>query len=681
MIDAVTCLAASHNPGLVLLAGLMCVLGAFSTIQLHARGLISAGVSRFGWQLLGAVTLGATVWCTHFIAILAYEPGVGVSFDPVLTIVSLLVPILGALPGLAVAGARGADGPIILPAVGGGIVGGAIAAMHFTGMVAYRAEGIATWWTPGIVLATLSAMLLGAVAFALAAQRGDGKPSLRAVAVFVLAVLSLHFTGMAALTITPLPLSEGRMGHDTFVAMAIAIAIAGLLVLASGLFAHLIDDRARQESVERLTQMALTDLLTGLPNRAAAGEAMHAAIDAARRHGTRLAVIAIDLDRFKDVNDTHGHAAGDEAMRVLARRFAVAAGEHATLARIGGDEFCAVLPFSTRGELDRAITRLEDAAREPVPWQEIALGLGARFGIACFPEDGTTVDQLASNSDLALYRAKAQPLVTHCFFDASMDAAARERRALASALREALGQNALTLHYQMQASVRDGEITGYEALLRWTHPEIGPVSPAVFIPIAEETGLIPQLGAWVLRRACSEAAAWNHPWRVAVNISPLQLADPNLPAMIRNALAESGLAPERLEIELTETAIVEDQERALAILRAIKALGVGVALDDFGTGYSSLKTLRSFPFDKIKLDRFFVSEIESSAEAKAVVRSVVALGKSLDIAVLAEGVERPAQLAILVQEGCDEAQGFLLGRPSPHVAEPPRDGASASRAA
>jgi EAL domain-containing protein (putative c-di-GMP-specific phosphodiesterase class I) len=204
------------------------------------------------------------------------------------------------------------------------------------------------------------------------------------------------------------------------------------------------------------------------------------------------------------------------------------------------------------------------------------------------------------------------------------------------------------------------------------------IPPCVFIPLAEEMGLIPALGAWVLRRACTEAAAWPHPWRVAVNVSPLQLADASLPGLVAEVLAETGLAAERLEIELTETAIVEDQERALSTLRAIKALGVRVALDDFGTGYSSLKTLRSFPFDKIKLDRFFMAEIESSAEAMAVIRSVLALGKSLAIPVLAEGVERPEQLAILRAEGCDEAQGFLLGRPSPSVSSGPEPEAAAS---
>jgi diguanylate cyclase (GGDEF)-like protein len=460
--------------------------------------------------------------------------------------------------------------------------------------------------------------------------------------------------------------------------MALAIALAGLIVMTAGGFAFVLDRRSQKETMRRLAHLAMTDQVTGLPNRAAFKERLARGLERAGAVGARAAVIAIDLDRFKEVNDTHGHGAGDAALREIGQRLAAAVGANACLARVGGDEFAALLPFRTRSGLDTVLARLEAAAAAPVPLDdgaggEIALTLGASFGIACFPEDGSDAEQLTNNADLALYRAKAQPFAAHCFYDPSMDAAAREKRSLAAALREALASGAgLMLHYQLQASVAKAEITGYEALLRWQHPARGMIPPAVFIPLAEEMGLIPALGAWVLRRACSEAAAWPHPWRVAVNISPLQLADASLPGLVAEVLAESGLAPDRLEIELTETAIVEDQERALAILRAIKALGVGVALDDFGTGYSSLKTLRSFPFDKIKLDRFFMAEIETSAEAKAVVRSVLALGKSLSIPVLAEGVERPEQLAILMEEGCDEAQGFLLGRPSPDVSAGPR---------
>src|SRR5262249_46624569 len=251
------------------------------------------------------------------------------------------------------------------------------------------------------------------------------------------------------------------------------------------------------------------------------------------------------------------------------------------------------------------------------------------------------------------------------FYDATLDEAVRERRELANDLRRAIDEQQLDLHYQVQASVKTREVTGYEALLRWRHPVRGDIPPGVFIPVAEESGLMLPLGEWVLRRACQDAATWPNQSRVSVNVSPLQLAHADLPGLFRQVLRETGLPARRLEIELTETAFVTDRARALTILQEIKALGIGVALDDFGTGYSSLETLRAFPFDKIKLDRFFISGLADSPQAIAIVRAVLALGKSLAIPVLAEGIETDEQLEVLRREGCDEAQGFLLGRPAP----------------
>jgi EAL domain-containing protein (putative c-di-GMP-specific phosphodiesterase class I) len=264
-----------------------------------------------------------------------------------------------------------------------------------------------------------------------------------------------------------------------------------------------------------------------------------------------------------------------------------------------------------------------------------------------------------------MYRAKSAGSPAPCHYAPELDESIRERRELANDLRLAIDRNELEMHYQLQASVVTREITGYEALLRWTHPTRGPIPPAMFIPIAEENGLILALGEWVLRRACRDAAGWDHQSRVAVNVSPLQLAHVDLPKLFHEIMLETGLPPRRLEVELTESAIMADRERALHVLRQIKAMGVGVALDDFGTGYSSLETLRAFPFDKIKLDRFFVSELEGSPQATAIIRAVLALGRSLSIPILAEGIETQDQLEVLIREGCDEVQGFLLGYPGP----------------
>jgi predicted signal transduction protein with EAL and GGDEF domain len=299
-----------------------------------------------------------------------------------------------------------------------------------------------------------------------------------------------------------------------------------------------------------------------------------------------------------------------------------------------------------------------------VQYQDVMVATSGSIGVAIYPQDGKEHSKLLSNADLALYRAKAEFETRVCYYESEMDEHARQRRAMANDLWQALENDAFTLVYQVQKSVSTGEVTGYEVLLRWVRPGFGPVSPAEFIPVAEECGAINAIGAWVLKTACMEAASWPEPHKIAVNVSGMQLAQVELVDLVKMVLFQSGLAPERLELEVTETAIITDKKRALSILRQIRDLGVSIAIDDFGTGYSSLATLRSFPFDKIKLDRSFMSEVEHSEQSKAIVRAILALGRSLSVPVLAEGVETLEQLNVLRMEGCNEAQGFLLGRPA-----------------
>jgi predicted signal transduction protein with EAL and GGDEF domain len=340
-------------------------------------------------------------------------------------------------------------------------------------------------------------------------------------------------------------------------------------------------------------------------------------------------------------------------------------GAQGMVARVGGDEFVAMLRFAARGELINLVERLQRALEEPLELGSFNARVGASIGVAVYPDDAIEADGLTNNADLAMYRAKSAGSTAPCFYDAALDEVIRERRELANDLRAAIEAGDLHVHYQVQTSLTTGAATGYEALVRWTHPIRGSVSPAEFIPLAEEHGLILALGDWVLRRACADAAGWEHKSKVAVNVSPMQLNHPELPRRFHEILLETGLPPRQLEIELTETAIISNRDQSLHVLRQIKALGVGVALDDFGTGYSSLETLRAFPFDKIKLDRLFVHELDSSPQAVAIVRAVLALGRSLDIPILAEGIETESQFQVLQREGWDEAQGFLLGRPAP----------------
>jgi diguanylate cyclase (GGDEF)-like protein/PAS domain S-box-containing protein len=432
-----------------------------------------------------------------------------------------------------------------------------------------------------------------------------------------------------------------------------------------GFVTTLEDVTESRRAAARIEHMALHDALTGLPNRAGFAQSLDDALARAGTIGGQLAVIGIDLDRFKEINDNHGHAAGDLVLRQLGYAFGGLLHDGETIGRIGGDEFSACKPFTDPDDLAEFVRRLEQALETPITLGEQRILPGGSIGVAVYPADGTSREDLVNNADLAMYRAKGTLGQTTCFYQPGMDQTARARRFMASELREAAGRDELRLVYQVQRSLADHTITGYEALLRWHHPVLGWVSPADFIPVAEECGAILPVGDWVLRTACRQAAEWPQPWRVAINLSPVQLMHVDLPALVAQALLESGLAAHRLELEVTESAVIGDKLRALHVLRRIKALGVTIAIDDFGTGYSSLDTLNSFPFDKIKIDRSFLMDSSASDRARAIIRAVLALGRSLDVPVLAEGLESAEQLSLLRAEGCDQAQGYFFGRPVP----------------
>ncbi|PDT09644.1 diguanylate cyclase [Rhizobium sp. J15] len=422
-----------------------------------------------------------------------------------------------------------------------------------------------------------------------------------------------------------------------------------------------ITDRLKSE--EQVAFLAKHDGLTGLPNRLQFGDNVSEEMMIAERVSGHVAVIGIDLDKFKEVNDQHGHATGDKVLVELAARLDAARQEGEFIARFGGDEFAASKRFDDLSALHDFIARLEGALAGTVAIDGFEIKTGASLGVAIYPSDAASVDGLLANADLAMYRAKQSLLQRVCFYEADMDEMARRRRALANDLWASIDRKELHLHYQVQKSVRTGEITGYEVLLRWRHPERGNIPPMDFIGLAEECGAILPIGEWVLREACREAASWNNGYKIAVNLSPIQLGHADMAAVVAGVLLETGLNPRRLEIEITESSIIVDKEKALRTMREIKALGVSIAIDDFGTGYSSLETLRSFPFDKIKLDKSFMAEVETSPQSKAIVRAILALGRSLEVPVLAEGVETQAQLDTLLEEQCDEAQGYLLGKP------------------
>ncbi len=425
------------------------------------------------------------------------------------------------------------------------------------------------------------------------------------------------------------------------------------------------DVTERKRSDERIAHLAHYDALTDLPNRVLFREQLEQSLKWVHR-GACLAVLYLDLDQFKTVNDTLGHSVGDELLKAVAARLRACLRDTDIVARLGGDEF-AIIQTAIAGPIDviDLVNRIHEEIREPYEAGGHQLIADASIGIAMAPDDGTDSDQLLKNADLAMYGAKADGRGTYRFFEPNMDARVKARRALEFDLREAIMCGGFELYYQPLVNLRDNKVSGCEALLRWRHREHGMILPAEFIPLAEETGLITQLGEWVLRTACAEAATWPDDIKVAVNVSPVQFKSGSLVQMVINALATSRLPAPRLELEITEAVLIRDDEAALVVLHQLRELGVRIVMDDFGTGYSSLSYLQRFPFDKIKIDRSFIKNIAEADGSHSIVQAVVTIATARNITTTAEGVETEQQLELVRTLGCTEMQGYLFSRPRP----------------
>lgn len=428
----------------------------------------------------------------------------------------------------------------------------------------------------------------------------------------------------------------------------------------------IMDVTEKRRAETRIAYMAQHDALTGLPNRTLFHERLDAALPRLHGHDEKLAVLYLDLDHFKTVNDTLGHPVGDLLLNAVADRLRMCLRDSDIVARFGGDEF-AVLQMGLAGpdEASALADRLVKLMSEPYDIEGQRIVIGASAGIALAPNDGESSDLLLKNADMALYRAKEDGRRIFRFFEPGMDARLRARRAMELDLRNALAAGEFELYYQPLVTLETGAISGFEALLRWRKSTGGMVSPAEFIPLAEEIGLIVPIGEWVLRQACAEAATWPGDLKVAVNLSAVQFKNGNVTQLVFAALANAGLPAARLELEVTESILLEESKTNLATLHKLRALGVSISMDDFGTGYSGMSYLRAFSFDKIKIDRSFVSELGESSDCMAIVRAITKLGSSLGIRTTAEGVETTRQLELVRKEGCTEMQGYLLSRPMP----------------
>jgi diguanylate cyclase (GGDEF)-like protein/PAS domain S-box-containing protein len=919
MYRVLSCLTVEHDWRLLSIAGVLCFLASLAAIHLFYRAQAATGRARALWIGIAGVAAGCGIWATHFIAMLAYEPGVAVAYDMGLTVLSLLAAIVVTSLGLGLAASGSAQWRA---PVGGAIVGGGVACMHYLGMSALQLPGRVGWSLDLVAASIVLGIVLGALALTAAKRREGMAATLTAALCFALAILSHHFTAMGAVEITPDParvidaltLAPATLalviGSVTAVMLAISLAGSvvderfhaqsmrletalnnmhhGLMmfdaasklvlvnqhylemyrlsrdalkpgctlreilhlrkangtfkgdpdqyiakcvdesglfrgdpdiatfvrkgvenklveipdgrtisitnrsmagngwvsshtditestraakelhrtktfldtvienvpativvkdakdqryvlinrageklfglpreqmigkssydffskedadfitardteVLASGrqvfaentpvqtpdgskrvltttrvairdangepqyLLGVLEDVTERRLAEQRIAHLAHHDPLTDLPNRAAFTECLEETLARVSEVKDGVAVLCMNLDRFKATNDLFGHSVGDALLKQFAYRLQKAA-EGAFLARVGGDEFTVISAGGPQPASAEALAeRVLEAMCQEFEIEGHQLRIGLSIGVAIFPTDGMDATALIANADAALSRAKSEGRGMVRFFEADMDKRLRERRALQHDLEGAVARGELMLHYQPQATI-DGTIVGFEALARWRHPTRGMVPPGVFIPLAEESGLIVPIGEWILREVCNEAASWPRPLQIAVNLSPVQFRHGGLPNLVHTVLLETGLKPGRLELEITEGVLIDDFSRAVSILHRLKALGVRIAMDDFGTGYSSLSYLQSFPFDKIKIDQGFISNLNSSPQAVAIVRAVIAMGRGLNLPVIAEGVESEEQLAFLAREACDEVQGYLIGKPLP----------------
>jgi diguanylate cyclase (GGDEF)-like protein len=789
MFRVLSCITAQHDFWLVVLAAIVCIATTLTAFRVYSISLNSSGGQRVGWAALTGLSAGAGIWATHFVAMLAYDGGLPVVYEPASTLGSMVVAIVLSALAFMIA----IRGQSFHAAAGGGLLGTAIAAMHFLGMSALSVPGSLHW--DGQL--TGASIVLGATISVAALVVFHRQTGLRAIVsaacILALAICSLHFTAMGAVSLLPDPTVVFAASDFNRAMLAMAIAVVTFIVLLSANAAaflqnthtrcetilrdqnvrfqaavsHLpvglsmfdaeqrlilcnpayreiyglsedltrpgarfldimvghvggqvsgqegaggflndwiaayrqrltrgenftniqeltdgrtismrvgpipdggwvdvqedITERRRHEA--KITHMAQHDLLTGLPNRVMLHEHLEHILT--RTVGEeRAAVLFLDLDHFKEVNDTLGHRVGDGLLKAVADRLRGCVRKDDLVARVGGDEFVIVQRADDPTTEAKALaSRIIDTINAPYEIDGHKFVIGVSIGIALAEKGLASSETVLMQADLALYRSKSEGRATYCFFEEDMNTRVRARHLLEQDLRRALANGELQLNYQPLVNLETKLVSGLEALLRWHHPERGLILPAEFIPIAEETGLIISIGEWVLRQACSDAAAWPDHIKVAVNLSPVQFKSPTLVEAVFLAVSASGIAASRLELEVTETALLHDSDATLNMLQRLHDMGVRIVMDDFGTGYSSLGYLRTFPFHKIKIDRSFIATLAEGNSSDSIVQAIGGLGRALKLAITAEGVETQEQLTLVRSGGCTEMQGYLFSRP------------------
>lgn len=652
-----------YHHALIVVAAAVCLFGTWVGMRHFARARATTGPMHYGWVFMASLGTGAALWAAIFISILSQAPALDNGFEMGPAAAALLIAIVTCAVGFEIGSKKHLT---LAPEIGGLIVGAGILAMHYVGLNAWHVAGNVSWSWFGVGANVVFGFGLGALSVSRANRPVTKYCRHGAAIVMTFLICVMHYTMVASHEVvadSSILLPPNLVPGHT---LAIFVTGAVLLVIGSGFSSYIIDLRQRTEAAERIHQLSFNDTMTGLPNRIAFNEKLSFDVSDAHEKAHKLAAFSIDIDGFKDINDVFGHSVGDLVLIQAAERMRQALRDGEFLARQSGDEFLALqMSGNILVTAQDMAERIAATLNELFSVRDKSVKLTASIGYSIFPTDTPDKDHLLSNAKLAMYRGKTTQRGTICKYDHQMDETARNRRALLRDLHDAIKNDELQLFYQLQTSLSDGSIRGSEALMRWIHPKHGLVSPADFIPLAEESELIIPMGEWVLRRACRDMADGKLPGVVAVNLSPVQFKKNDLAESIHSILIETGVSPSRLEVEVTESTMMDYRNGALETLRKLKAMGIAIAIDDFGTGYSSLGTLHAFPFDKIKLDQSFVRKIPEDRSAMAIVRTILALGQSLAVPVLAEGIETEEQLEFLAAEGCKEGQGYLMARPVP----------------
>jgi diguanylate cyclase (GGDEF)-like protein len=687
---SVAYLQPSHDPWLVIVSVLVAMLASYVALDLASRVRDRDRFVALCWGLGGSLAMGSGIWAMHFVGMLALTLPITLGFTEGLTALSWLAAVI--VSGIALSLASRGSLTLARLVAGSLAMGLGICAMHYIGMAALdMAPGIE--WQPGLV--ALSAVIAVAASggalgvFVLlhgVAGAGSRRHQLAAAGVMGVAISGTHYTGMAAAAFPAgsVCLSAGALGGSLLGLMVVMGAVA-LLTLT--LFTSTLDGRLRSRSHRLATSLrvanqqltaanaslqtlAFRDSLTGLANRLLFDDRLKQAVQRVddKVGSCRLAVLFVDLDGFKPVNDSWGHVHGDELLRQAAQRLLLLARNGDTLARVGGDEFVLLIEDAgTPASCLLTAQRIVDALGAPFSIGEHALRLSASVGIVLYPDHGDAA-RLLAHADAAMYAAKRSGGNCCTLFEPRMDGNALDQLSLQSALRQAIERQELRLYYQPKIDVRTGAVAGVEALMRWQHPQRGLVSPAVFIPVAERFGLINALGQWVIDESCRQMAEWaeaGHPQKVAINISVYQLRHGDLATRIESALKRYGVPPSALLCEITESGAMDDLQASRQAFDDLVRIGVYLSIDDFGTGYSSLSYLRRLPARQLKIDRSFVNDLETSADARAVVLAVLSVAHALSLRVVAEGVETAGQRDVLSRMGCDELQGYFYAKPMP----------------